>query len=242
MSQDYLSIVGRSASSKYAQSFFSQHNSSWNDVVIYEERGLTKAVLELYDSALSIEFIKKLLPRSSITHQQKDFIVSSITFVNHGNDVSDKIGRVTGNFRLISKLPEMMNTLGEPLAQDHNNGDYSWRKEGVKVEVDYDTSDDEINYIVLIADTPEIKAAREVADSLSDIGFAEATTEELGIEPPDVQYHDQPVESDFDNMPVVERDKGTRIGPLMLIILVLVALYFHEDISKIMMQLIKPFI
>lgn len=238
MSQGYLSLIGRSATSQEVQRFFKQHGVSWNRVNIYKGRGITEASLELYDSALEVEFIKKLSPRSSVTNQAQDFIVSSITLLNHSDLGNQKIGQIIGPLRLTSRFVDVTRAFGEHYEQNRHQGTYCWRKDGVVVEVDYETTKDQINYIVFSADNAEIKAIKDVADNFSDGALSEKETEQLGIEPPDLEYQDEPVPSEYDNIPVIERDTGSRLGSIVLIVLVGIALFFLEDIVQIIQSLV----
>ncbi|RDX36330.1 hypothetical protein DZA50_04485 [Kangiella sp. HD9-110m-PIT-SAG07] len=237
MSQDYLSLVGRSAASQEVQRFFREHKVSWNSVDLYQSQGVTEASLELYDSALEIEFIKKLSPRSSVTHQAKDFIISSITLVNHTDQSNQSIGQVVGPLRLTSRLADVTQTLGQNYDQNRYQGTYRWRKDDVIIEVDYETTQDQINYIVLAADTLEVRAVKEVAESL-DGSLAQEASEDLGIELPDLPYEDEPVTLDYENSPVVERESGNRSGIMVLLALIIAALFFYDDIAQFILQLL----
>jgi hypothetical protein len=240
MSQGYLSLVGRSASSQEVQKFFREHNTSWSSVNVYKGRGVTEASLELYDSALEVAFIKKLSPKSSVTQQQQDFVVSSITLINHTDHSNQKVGQIIGPVRLTSRLSEVVQALGEHYEQNRYQGTYCWRKDGVIIEVDYETTSDEIGYIVMSADNAEIKAIKEVAESLSDGALSSEESEQLGIEPPDMQYQEEPTPSEYDNLPVIERDSGGRLGVMVLLAAVVVALFFFDDVSQAVKQLIEP--
>lgn len=241
-SQGYLSLIGRSASSQEVQKFFREHGVSWSSVDIYKGRGVTEASLELYDSALEIEFIKKLSPKSTVTQQQQDFIISSITLVNHTDESNSKIGNIIGPLNLKSRLADVTRVLGQHYEQNRYQGTYCWRMKDVVVEVDYESTTDEIGYIVISSDNAEVKAIKEVADTLSTGALSNSESEQLGIEPPDMQYQEEPTPSEYDNLPVVERDSGSRVGVVVLLAFLLVALFFYDEVSQVVKQLIEPLI
>ena len=46
--------------------------------------------------------------------------------------------------------------------------------------------------------------------------------------------------SEYDNLPVIERDSGGRLGVMVLLAAVVVALFFFDEISQVVKQLIQP--
>lgn len=234
-STDYLSLIGQPASSQNVQQFFNHHGVTWDSVVIYQGYGATMGSLELYDSALEVEFVKQLSPKSAVTNQPGDFIVSGITLINHTATINKKIGPVLDGLTLKSRFEDLTRVLGKDYGKNRQQGTYYWQRGKTSIEVDYESTRNEISYIYLSAETPEVNAVKEVVESFSDGSLSEEATEQLGIEPRDIQYEDTPQESEFDNLPVVERESNGYWRVVFILALVITGLFFYDDI-KAMIQ------
>lgn len=230
VSQDYLSLVGKRADSPEVKQFFHKHQTSWSAVDIYKGRATTSASLELYDSALELEFVKRLSPKSEATQQAKDFILSSISIANHNASDDQVIGNIVGPIRLASRFDDIAKVLGKDYEENRYQGTCCWRYDGVTVEIDYETTQERINYILLSSNSPEIVAIKEVEENLSDGVLSRDESEDLGIEPPDLPYVDEPVTLDYDNVPVVERQPSGRVGIIALILALVATLTFFDDV------------
>ncbi|MBV34365.1 MAG: hypothetical protein CMP47_02740 [Rickettsiales bacterium] len=239
LSQDYLSIIGRSADSPEVQQFFQRFNASWNDVISYEGQGVSEASLELFDSVIELEFIKKLSPTSSVTNQADDFIVSNLTLINHTAEVNEKIGNVEGALRLSDTIYKAIEAFGKDYQYSQQKGSYCWRKDDVLIEVGQDRTSDKISHITFTADSLDVRAIQDVAASLSNSPLSEQTAENLGAEPPDLPYEDEPVSLDYEDEVVVERASGSRFGIFVVIAAVIAALLFYDEIAQYFMQLFK---
>lgn len=239
LSQDYLSIIGRSADSPEVQRFFQKFNASWNDVISYEGQGVTEASLELFDSVIELEFIKKLSAKSSVTNQADDFIVSNLTLVNYSAEVNEKIGSVKGELRLNDTIYKAIEVFGKDYQYSQQEGNYCWRKGDVLVEVGQDRSSDKISHITFTADSLDVRAIQDVAETLSNSVLSEKAADNLGAELPDLPYEDEPVSLDYEDEVVVERASGSRLGIFVLIAAVIAALLFYDEIAQFFMQLFK---
>lgn len=239
LSQDYLSIIGHSAASQEVQQFFNYYNVSWDDVLSYEGQGVIEASLELYDSVVEVDFIKKLSPNSSVTHQADDFIVSSVTLVNYSTETNEKIGNITGTLRLSDSIHKAVEVFGKDYQYSQQKGSYCWRQKDVVIEVGQDRTSDEISHITLTADSLDVRAIKEVADSLSSSALSEKVADNLGAELPDLPYVDEPVTLGYENDVVVERTSRSRFGVFALIAAVIAALLFYDEIAQFFMQLVK---
>ncbi|GAA0199594.1 hypothetical protein GCM10009123_03730 [Kangiella japonica] len=239
LSQDYLSIIGRSADSSEVQRFFQRFNASWNDVISYEGQGVTEASLELFDSVIELEFIKKLSPKSSVTNQADDFIVSNLSLVNHSTEVNEKIGNVEGTLRLSDTIYKAIEVFGKDYQYLKQKGSYCWRKDDVLIEVGQDRASDKISHITLTADSLDVRSIKEVTESLSSSALPKREDENLGAELPDLPYVDEPVTLGYENDVVVERASGSRFGVVVLIAAVIAALLFYDEIAQFFMQLFK---
>ena len=238
-SLDYLSIIGRTADSPEVQRFFQKFNASWNDVISYEGQGVTEASLELFDSVIELEFIKKLSPKSSVTNQADDFIVSNLTLVNYSAEVNEKIGNVKGALRLNDTIYKAIEVFGKDYQYSQQEGSYCWRKDDVLVEVGQDRSSDKISHITFTADSLDVRAIQDVAETLSNSVLSEKAADNLGAELPDLPYEDEPVTLDYEDEVVVERAPGSRFGIFILIAAVIAALLFYDEIAQFFMQLFK---
>ncbi|WP_223669538.1 hypothetical protein [Kangiella shandongensis] len=236
---DYLSLIGQSASSQNVQHFFSHHGVAWDSVIIYKGSGATLGSLELYDCALEVEFVKQLSPKSAVVNQPRDFVVSGITLVNHTVATNKKIGPVIDGVTLDGSFEELTRILGNDYGQNRQQGAYYWKRGETAIEVGYESTRNEISYIYLSAETPEVNAVKEVVENFSDGTLSEGETEQLGIEPRDIPYEDTPQPSGYDNLPVVERDSGSRFGVMVVLAMIIAALFFYDEISQVVMQLIE---
>lgn len=235
LSQNHLSIIGRSADSPEVKQFFQKFNVSWNDVFPYEGQGVTKASLELFDSVIELEFIKKLSPKPLVTNQASDFIVSSLTFVNYSAEINEKIGSVEGALHLNDTIYKAIEVFGKDYQYSKQEGSYCWRKDDVVIEVGQDRTSDEISYITLSADSLDVCAIQDVAESLSNSGLSEQVAKNLGVEPPDLPYEDKPVSLDYEDEVVVERASGSHFGIFVVIAAVIAALLFYDEIAQLFM-------